>query len=656
VTLAMRRCRRRRSSALGVLIVGLALACAPAAHAAPSWLPSANLTDVARSVTWPATGSDAAGDTVTGWIRYDGSNYVVELATRTAGGAFRVQPLQSGTGFATSLTLATNARGDTIVAWRRDNAASEIWASSRSGLGDFSTPQAIASVPGQTVNEPNAAINDAGAMMVVWWLQSASNTQTVYGAYRAPGGSFNTAPISSADQWNQSPRVALDPSGKATVVWSFWDGSVNIARVRVRAADGTLGTQRNLSATAPTTFPIFATVGLDHAGNAVAVWSQWDGSKYNVTGATRAAASDNWNPLPSFGQSAGSSFGIEPHGNEPQVAVDPNGNALAVWRATDNTITAASRAAGGSFGSPQTGISQPAANTPHVMLDAAGNATAIWARQDADGSRIEASTRPASGSFGPVKTLSGATSARTPAVSVDGLGNALVAWPYDDATVSGDKSRMQYAVYDASAPSVSIDGPAGGTAGQPIGLTANAFDVWGPVATTWAFGDGATANGPSTSHTYGQPGSYGVTVTATDGAGSTASAARSLSVGAAPVPPAPPAPPKRLPIVPAKPSPKWAVKGAKFTLTELTIAKLPKGWKATARCSGKRCPFKTKALKDKKVKSGTLNALEALGKKRTFRAGQTLELRISARGYRTKVVRYVLKKGKKPKPKVVPMR
>jgi sugar lactone lactonase YvrE len=92
-----------------------------------------------------------------------------------------------------------------------------------------------------------------------------------------------------------------------------------------------------------------------------------------------------------------------------------------------------------------------------------------------------------------------------------------------------------------------------------------------------------------------------------------------------------------------KKSPTFALKG--LTITQ----QLPKGMTVTLKCSGKRCPFKSKKLKLPKAKHNAINAFRALTKKqRKFRAGQTLEVWISARSFNTKVARIKLKRGKNP--------
>jgi hypothetical protein len=94
----------------------------------------------------------------------------------------------------------------------------------------------------------------------------------------------------------------------------------------------------------------------------------------------------------------------------------------------------------------------------------------------------------------------------------------------------------------------------------------------------------------------------------------------------------------------------WSVRGSAFTLKVLQVTQsFPKGWKVSIRCSGKKCPFKTKKLKAGKVRRSASNVIGSLkGKQRKFRAGQTVEVWVSAPTFNTKVARLVLKKGKIP--------
>ncbi|HEV7993211.1 MAG TPA: DNA/RNA non-specific endonuclease, partial [Gemmatimonadaceae bacterium] len=86
------------------------------------------------------------------------------------------------------------------------------------------------------------------------------------------------------------------------------------------------------------------------------------------------------------------------------------------------------------------------------------------------------------------------------------------------------------------APTAAIAGPASGVEGDALSFDASAStDPDGDVlAYTWTFGDGTTASGAAPTHTFADDGSYAVTVTATDPAGATSSATRTVVVANAP--------------------------------------------------------------------------------------------------------------------------
>jgi hypothetical protein len=197
-----------------------------------------------------------------------------------------------------------------------------------------------------------------------------------------------------------------------------------------------LGTQRDLSGSQPTGGAIYPDVDVDAAGNAVAVWSHCRtpcndiaGGPFDVEGASRLAAADTWAPFAPFGT------GPAPYGNlDPQVAVDKAGNAVAVWIAPNRSVQSASRAAGGGFGTPQTGISAPFAEGIRLAMDSQGNAMALWVRRDGAGGsgflgacpcRIEAAAKPVGGVFGTVQTISPDLDSHAASLGVDGQGNAI---------------------------------------------------------------------------------------------------------------------------------------------------------------------------------------------------------------------------------------
>jgi hypothetical protein len=177
----------------------------------------------------------------------------------------------------------------------------------------------------------------------------------------------------------------------------------------------------------------------------------------------------------------------------------------------------------------------------------------------------------------------------------------------------------------------------------PVQMSVTPFDTWSPIAVSWSFGDGQSAQGPAVSHAYGSPGIFNVTVTATDGAGNSSTATSPILVAQPPPPPEIDSPVRIT----------WGVNERRIFLLRLKVLDVPRGGKVQLRCKGKKCPFKRKGSKKRRKGDITLfkeiKPRNVVGKKqRTFRGGQRLQLRITAPGHVGKVVKYRLRKGRIP--------
>lgn len=102
-----------------------------------------------------------------------------------------------------------------------------------------------------------------------------------------------------------------------------------------------------------------------------------------------------------------------------------------------------------------------------------------------------------------------------------------------------------------------------------------------------------------------------------------------------------------LPVITSGVSTEWKVAGARVTIRKLRVRNVPRRGRVELRCAGRRCPVKR--LRRARPGGGRVNLVPALGRKRQrFRAGQTLELRITAPDRIGKVVRYRLRRGRIP--------
>jgi hypothetical protein len=171
-------------------------------------------------------------------------------------------------------------------------------------------------------------------------------------------------------------------------------------------------------------------------------------------------------------------------GFEPDVAVDPSGNVIAVWTRSDGSffrIQSSSRTANGSW-APAVTISDAgqSASNPDVAIDNSGNALVAWSRTDGTNIRIQTAFRPSGGSFGAPVTISDpGFDATKPAIDFDNSGKALITWQRFDGT----KLRVQATTRSAGA---------GGTFANENTLSEGGQDAFNPQADA---GPNVDANG-----------------------------------------------------------------------------------------------------------------------------------------------------------------
>ena len=185
-------------------------------------------------------------------------------------------------------------------------------------------------------------------------------------------------------------------------------------------------------------------VAVDPQGNAIFTWEKFDGSNTRIQ-ARRRSAAGVLSPIQTLSAAGQDAFA-------PQVAVDGAGNAVFTWSRFDGSnarIQARKRTAGGALTAVQTlSAAGQNANSPQVAVDGAGNAIFTWTRLDGTDPfpppfccfLVQARKRTAGGALGPVQTLSAAgRNAGEPQVGIDGNGNAIFTWSRND----GSNARIQ---------------------------------------------------------------------------------------------------------------------------------------------------------------------------------------------------------------------
>ena len=514
-------------AAAGLALLGLlaSLSLAAPALAAPAWVAPQDLSLPGRNAEEPQAAIDPAGNAVAVWARSNGTHTIIQSASRPTGGSWTSAVSLSAAGRnAERPQVGVDAAGNAVAVWMRTNGAHTIIQSASRALGGQWTAGMDLSAAGRDAKEPRLAIDPAGNAVAVW-ARFDGFDDIVQAAVRTPGGAWLPPDDLSAGGENaKEPQVAIDPAGNAVAVWSRFDGSHFIAQAAARAPGGAWAPAADISEEGESaTEPDLA---LTPSGSAIAVWSRDEGADQIVQSAVRPPGGAWGNPMDASPAGRRST--------EPQVAVDPAGNAAAVWKRSDigpyTIVQAASMAAGGGWSGAQdlTGFGE-SVETPQVAIDPGGNAVALWGRSSGAPTVIEGRIRPAGGGWGPpVNVSSIGRTATEPDLALDPAGDGVAVWSRED----GVNTIAQAAGFDGAGPlMLGLSVPPAATVRQLIAFSVTPFDVWSPIsAIAWSFGDGGGAHGPAVTHSFERPGVYPVSVTALDQHGNGAGAAGVVTV------------------------------------------------------------------------------------------------------------------------------
>jgi len=208
-------------------------------------------------------------------------------------------------------------------------------------------------------------------------------------------------------------------------------------------------------------------------------------------------------------------------------AISPDGLALVAWRdGGDGLLHLAVAPPGAGF---EPAPAPPTDSSPVDAEFADDGSMALVLRSKENPYSVAATVRDPAGQVGPIVPLSApGENAFSTSLSGDGSGNFVDLFSLE----AGGKSTVRVAGYDGVAPRIdSLAVPSRTRTGVPTAFSAGVFDVWGPVTTAWAFGDGGSATGPSVTHTYRRTGGKrSVTASATDAAGNSTTDQRAIEV------------------------------------------------------------------------------------------------------------------------------
>jgi hypothetical protein len=194
----------------------------------------------------------------------------------------------------------------------------------------WGTAQLIETDNAVVAESPQIAIDTSGNALAVW-MQSDGTRYNIWANRYTNGAGWGTAALIETDNTGDAydPQIAFDTSGNALAVWYQSDGT----RTNIWANRYTNGAGWGTAALIETDNAgnaYASQIAFDANGNALAVWQQRDGTRFNIW-SNRYTNGTGWGTAALIEtDNAGDAYA-------PQIAFDASGNALAVWVQSDGT-------------------------------------------------------------------------------------------------------------------------------------------------------------------------------------------------------------------------------------------------------------------------------------------------------------------------------
>jgi hypothetical protein len=387
----------------------------------------------------PDIAVDGSGNAVAVWSQTDGTRQTVWANRFVPGTGWGTPSLiqSDNTGSAFGPDVAVDGSGNAVAIWSQsDGVRQNIWANQFLQGTGWGTATLIETDNAGDAHEPGIAMDRSGNAVAVW-NQSDGTRVNIWANRFVPGTGWDAPALIETENTGNAnqPEIAVDDSGHAVAVWYLYDGT----RSHIWANQFSPGTgwgTANLieidSTGSPLVYP--PKVAVNSSGNAVAVWTQYDGTRV-ISWANRYVPGVGWGTAaPIETDQAGGA-------NALSIAMDGSGNAVAVWSQTDETrenIWANRFIPGTGWGTATLLETDNAgdAHDPKIAVDGSGNAIAVWSQSDGTRSNIWANRFVPGAGWGTATLIEfdDSGSAFRPDVVVDGSGNAIAVWTLADQT------------------------------------------------------------------------------------------------------------------------------------------------------------------------------------------------------------------------------
>jgi hypothetical protein len=438
-----------------------------------NWTSQVKVNDSASTAVNPSIAVDPSGNAFALWkdSRNDPNGYIDDIyfSYRTAGGSWggneKLTSASGSDGFS-SPCITVDTSGNAYATWE-DSLSSSV---TPVDPNSYLTPQPTPTVKpiniyfgyrpaggswsksvittDTNIGKANIAVDGAGNAYTVWNKTTYNNTETtctIYFSSKPRGGSWSAGSVVTSRKTWISPKIAVDPSGNAWVIWTEYSNTgINSIYVSYRPAGGSWGAESLLTSSTFGTGFGNTEITADSSGTVYAVWNTTTSSVVPTPTSTTGTPV----PTPTI-------FSYPTPVNTPTTQPLPTYTPAPALKLTGNVsfkdtstgdIYFSYKVSGGSWSSPAviaSGSQGTYVSRPKIAVGSNGTVYVIWINYDEKS--LNFSYLPKGGSWASPVRIDDRTMASIvqygPAIGIDSIGKVYAIW---DAKKD---SNSKYGIY-----------------------------------------------------------------------------------------------------------------------------------------------------------------------------------------------------------------
>jgi hypothetical protein len=337
-------------------------------------------------------------------------------------------------GMITLLRLAVSPNGSAFAVWYKETG--NIYVSRYVPGNGWGSPEALG---GPLTVLDLQAVADAHGNAIVVWVEPGIPYYRLYARRYMPGIGWDaTQTIDDNTGRCDLPRLAADNAGNATAIWQSNDGISTRVYANRFTAGSTWGTPALIS-NGTGTAAFAPEIAVNKNGTAMAVWYEDNNGTDNAY-ARRFVPGTGWDAIQSIETGTSNAYAV-------RVAIDDSGAAISLWRQPDLYY---SRYMPGTGWSTAQTIATGFLDNPAVAMNGQGQAVAVWNQWDLTSahpgdSLVYAKKFIPSAGWGTTSNLvSELGSANVPTGVIDSLGHATVIWSQTIAAENGGSTTAVF--------------------------------------------------------------------------------------------------------------------------------------------------------------------------------------------------------------------